>query len=974
MPEEVTLYEIAHLAIQIDADPTKLLDNLHLISQIKHLSPSAESGQEVFDRILTYCEIQYSSGLANDELLQRVSIWSSQKDFEISPDWAEGTEPNTRLRREKLVSTLGLDLEQIEIFNRIFPVFLEGNILIAPFHTPWYTASRKMEGAFYGPSILSYLKTRGFEEKSLALIDQASDQILDYLGDPKSDEIYSSRGLVVGYVQSGKTTNINVLVAKAIDAGFRLVIILAGLTDVLRAQTQRRIDKEVVGKVLINSDPEETQNDGYVFHADWEDFIVHSPLAGMPAGPPIERLTTRRFDFANTRNANLFSDGWAKNDISARIVVIKKNTTRLKALTRSLKNLSTDIRTTLPVLVIDDESDQASVNTINPSKSSAEERNRSSINYEVTNLLKMLSRSQYVGYTATPFANVLIDPDDEHDLFPKDFVYSLAQPIGYMGVKDFYDLDDEFMAVNDLPELESNKARHVRDVYPASEDDVAERLMHAVDTYVLAGALKLYRRDRGIGKFRHHTMFYTDSPLRQQHKEARQSIQEIWETSQHNSPVGLNRLRQIFENDLVKFSQHRDDLDYFPANFDGIREYISRARQKIDKTFNGHSVVLVVNSDDLSTSPDFEMEEIWKIIVGGAKLSRGYTIEGLTTTFFRRTSTAQATLLQMGRWFGYRHGYQDLVRLYISRKEKVGRKVLDLYEAFEAICRDEEALRRELRMYSRVQPGGNRLTPREIPPLIQNSHPMLKPDQRNKMWNATLMSRNFGSQRKMFGSASIEAETLRRNVELFETIITQHPLVLQDFGHERPNPMMVSKVPHKRMLDFLLGFSRPNPTPEHELFVQFLRHERHEIADWLIVMPQLSNVDTWEMSTGDVVSVVRRRYDRDKESFTTIGEDRHRAPCYQIARIETTSDPGAVSDVVSAYARTDGLAVLLTYPMTPKSSPEDTGSIVLDPQTPALGLEYFIPPNSIPLAKFGARRSDAPDKVVVDARDVLDGS
>lgn len=270
-------------------------------------------------------------------------------------------------------------------------------------------------------------------------------------------------------------------------------------------------------------------------------------------------------------------------------------------------------------------------------------------------------------------------------------------------------------------------------------------------------------------------------------------------------------------------------------------------------------------------------------------------------------------------------------------------------------------------MYSRLQPGGSRLTPRQIPPLIQNSHPLLKPEQRNKMWNATLMSRNFGSQRKMFGSASIEAETLRHNVELFEALITEHHLQSQNFGFERPNPMMVSRVPHTHMLDFILGFRRPDPTPEHELFMQFLENERHEISEWLIVMPQLTNAETWEMSTGDSVSVVRRRYDRDKKSFTTIGEDRHRVPCYQIAQIETSSDLEAVSDVVSAYAKTNGIAVLLTYPILPKSSPEDSSSFVLDPRTPALGLEYFIPPNSIPLAKFGARRSDTPDKLVVDA-------
>ncbi len=957
----------------LSPDPLGFVDNLHLLGRAK-LSAQVNNGQEVLGHVLDHCETQFDSGNANDSLYLLMTTWTSQKDFEVGAAWAADTQANTQHRRDKVVSLLQLNPVQTKRFNKIFPLFLDGNILIAANHSSWYTPERKAEGAYYGPSILKYLKNRGFEDQSLALIDQASDQILDYLGDPKAEAIYSSRGLVVGYVQSGKTTNINVLVAKAVDAGFRLVIILAGLTDVLRSQTQRRIDKEVVGKKLIDSDPDEQENGGYVFHADWQDFIEHSALPGKPAGPAIERMTTRKFDFANARNANLFSNGWATNDVSARIVVIKKNSSRLKALTRSLKNLNEDVRRSLPVLIIDDESDQASVNTIDPTKRKAEQRKRTAINEQVVNLLNMLKRSQYVGYTATPFANVLIDPDDSEDLFPKDFVYSLAQPIGYMGVRDFHDLDNEFMTVNDRPELESNKARHVRDFYPTTEDVAAERLLHAVDTFVLTGAIKLYRQEMGVGKFRHHTMFYTDSPLRQLHKEAKESIHEIWSTAQHNTSVGLSRLRDIYENDLVKFSEHRGDANYFPPDFEGIREYVSKARQKIDKVFNGHSVVLVVNSDDESTSPDFEMEEIWKIIVGGAKLSRGYTIEGLTTTFFRRTSKAQATLMQMGRWFGYRPGYRDLVRLYISRKERVGTKEIDLYEAFEAICRDEEALRRELRMYSAVQPDGSRLTPREIPPLIQNSHPLLKPDQPNKMWNARLMARNFGAMRKAFGSASIASNVLSHNAQLLKDLVAVYPLQSLDFGVERPVPMMVTEVPHQEMMHVLTSFKVPKMTPIHVMLMKFLEEEKHEISRWLIVMPQLANADKWEIVPGLHVSRVSRTYDAADQSFTTVGEDRHRAPCYRISRQHPIPDQQSENPHVVSYASIDGLAVLLVYPMAPLASSKDPHPPVLDPATPAIGFEYFIPPNKIPLARFGARRKNAPDKIVVGVDEAEDTS
>src|SRR5262249_22258646 len=144
----------------------------------------------------------------------------------------------------------------------------------------------------------------------------------------------------------------------------------------------------------------------------------------------------------------------------------------------------------------------------------------------------------------------------------------------------------------------------------------------------------------------------------------------------------------------------------------------------LDDIRRGPSPVLMVNSAEGAEAPDFDGKVgVWKIIVGGAKLSRGYTIEGLTISYFRRRSAMQDTLMQMGRWFGYRSGYTDLVRLYIGRAETMGKETIDLHQAFEAMCRDEEDFRTQLAMYE----GKGGITPKEVPALVFNSHPRLRP-------------------------------------------------------------------------------------------------------------------------------------------------------------------------------------------------------------------------------------------------------
>ncbi len=404
---------------------------------------------------------------------------------------------------------------------------------------------------------------------------------------------------------------------------------------------------------------------------------------------------------------------------------------------------------------VDDEADQASINTKDPRKDTPERRERTAINKLIAELLHELPRAQYIGYTATPFANVFVDPDDVDDVFPKDFIVSLDPPAAYMGGKQFHDLDRD----PDLDDEEqslavSNERAFVRGLYADLEnDDPARRLeiRDALDSYVLSGAIKLFRKaNEAHGDFRHHTMLVHESVRQADHAELAATVTSVWNEAGYTSPAGERRLFELWQYDFAPVTEERAPNAPLLDDFRDLRPFIGEAVSRIR---SGYSPVIVVNGaaerDYVQEDLDFQGGDVWKILVGGAKLSRGFTVEGLTTTYYTRRTTAADTLMQMGRWFGYRPGYDDLVRLYIGRNVPGARKntTVDLYKAFEAIVRDEEDFREQLRQYQGLDENGRpRVRPIDVPPLVFQSLPWLSPTGRDKMFNARLTSKGEGGK------------------------------------------------------------------------------------------------------------------------------------------------------------------------------------------------------------------------------------
>lgn len=834
----------------------------------------------------------------NDSIRLMFHQWLSDYDSRNMPDpvgWALGTDACSVERRNRIYGLLEMSPEARQILDRHFPIPFDANRGFGhPNHVEWYDEERRRATRYYSASLESYLSAGGWSQQNISLVRQSAEYVIGNLADPLwasdavPDRAFAGRGLVVGYVQSGKTTMMNLTIATAIDVGYKLVVVLGGLTDLLRRQTQRRFDKEVAGKRVLEHDPEAHEAAGYLYAKDWNSFIEHGTPPPGVRPRNIERLTTLKNDYKRPIG-NAFPTAWVNDPSSCRVVVIKKNKQRLQQFIRGIEQgVPAESRRKLSVLILDDESDQATVNTVDPRKS----KERKGINQQLIKLLGLLPNAQYVGVTATPAANCFTDPSDANDIYPRHFILPLARPDGYMGILDFHDLDSELVPIP--AELDQpKKYLHVRDIRSPRDADY-EELQSALDAFVLSGALKIYRQTTGAYsvKQRHHTLFYSDSTRVIDMITAQKRILGLWEQSAYSSRAGLARLKMLYDQDLRGRSPHKDDVKHFPRNFGELVPYVSKAVQKIDEPFDGHGPVLIVNGTRDSAQIDFQVMDIWKVIIGGMKLSRGYTIEGLTVTFFRRKSTNEAALMQMGRWFGYRAGYRDLVRLWISRQESAKPSPVDIYDFFESVCIDEETLRRKFKQwYDYRSPDGKRITPIQIRPLISTVDSRLRPVAKNQMWNARLDAMTFSGVREntVFGGS---LRDIKNNESLWRELFKEFKLSKTTIGER--DVYFSSDVPAGRMVDVFQAVGRPSVTSSEQsefLFASFLRSSECRVRRWTVVIPQLSKADVgrgfWTLDDGRKLVEFKRGWRKKNERLKTIGDKRDRP----MAHVLTCTSP-----------------------------------------------------------------------------------
>ncbi|MBB5933760.1 Z1 domain-containing protein [Streptomyces zagrosensis] len=947
------------LAALRQAGPQPLVGGLRYWSQ--GLAPEPDTTQEGFrDRLL--------GGYAGHPLVElwrrAVTAW----DFAQSPPWSAAG-PCTDARRTDIYALLALDDETRKVLTELVPVAVaDAPTVISTEFTPWYTPAAQQSRNWYWPAYERVLERKGWNAAALAALDEATDRVVERLANPATPAIYQSKGLVVGHVQSGKTANFTGVIAKAIDSGYRLVIVLAGTLNLLRQQTQRRLDMELIGRENILRGGDETESD-YADDPEWhrDGFLAHGGLPSVLGAFDIVRMTTRDNDykrllqgitaleFEKQEPALPLHDPRNVHRSAARLMVVKKNKTVLTKLLKDLQKIRTPLAE-IPVIIIDDESDQASVNTSDPRKLREGKAERTAINGLVSSLLALLPRSQYVGYTATPFANVFIDPSDTADIFPKDFIVSLPAPAGYMGVRAFHDLDSG-VPWQERTYANSQGKAHVRDIPPTAEEEDTDTLQQALDAFVLSAAIKLYREQndpRGLS-YPHHTMLVHESVRTVDHRALAERLTGLWHASGYMGPTGHARLRTLFDTDFAPVSAARADGFATPADFAEVAPHIGAACIRIGGDENP---VLVVNSDkDIEQgTADFDKRSLWKILVGGAKLSRGFTVEGLTISYYRRTTTQADTLMQMGRWFGFRKGYRDLVRLYISRGESYGKKEIDLYDAFEAVCRDEESFRAELKRYAPLIDGKPQVTPAQVPPLVAQHLPWLKPTSANKMYNAELIE--IRSPGTWIEPAAYPggAPPVRRNAARWRPLLDDLGGADQLFTNPpdsssalvRRFPARTSVVGHSRLVGVLEGleWSRPDLFQPHLTYLKQLDGTLAKVEDWLLIAPQLVARDRFEATLlgSPPLSLAQRSRAPYSESFARVTGYEHRVAAERLineagsagalvpplrgvallyAVLDITGDRPPIHDVVS-----DGVAdpsrVIMAFALLPPKSAIDT--------------------------------------------------
>jgi len=563
-------------------------------------------------------------------------------------------------------------------------------------HVPWLpTKKSEMKEWPFWERYARYLATdQKWAPQMVESLDHDTEMVLERLEDPKRPGAWDRRGLVVGSVQSGKTANYTGLINKALDAGYKLVIVLAGIHSNLRSQTQLRIDEGVLGFDTQKSRKLSQDNRwiGVGLHPRPKPLVVHSLTSSAENGDFSRRV-------ADNILVMLGSDPV--------VLVVKKNSRLLSNLLTAVLHATGPngaeknkrrIRD-VPLLLIDDEADNASIN-VKVRKDEDEEANRvSAINGKIRELLLCFEKAAYVGYTATPYANVFINPDvktEKHDddIFPRSFIINVKAPSNYVGPTKVFGLDGDAEAsiaeADGLPIIRSAEDGIAATAFPRGHNKehvpagLPQSLRKAIRDFLLAAAA---RHARGQGAKHCSMLVHVTRNVAVQERVATLVRDElnmlkgrIANGDGSRTPTLLDELRQLWENDFVPTSKLLGADAGKSLSWSEVAPSIYPATAKI--------TVITVHGLAKEALDYKEHDAVGRsvIAIGGDKLSRGLTLEGLTVSYFLRTTKMYDTLMQMGRWFGYRHGYLDLCRLYTTN---------ELVDWYRHVALAEVELRRE---------------------------------------------------------------------------------------------------------------------------------------------------------------------------------------------------------------------------------------------------------------------------------------
>ncbi|MEC0269712.1 Z1 domain-containing protein [Paenibacillus anseongense] len=521
----------------------------------------------------------------------------------------------------------------------------------------WWTSKEKLKNENYYWNRYKESLINSLPPDVVKTLDEDTDIVMDNIEDPSIDN-FSRYGMVVGHVQSGKTGNYSALVCKAADAGYKFIVVIAGGINNLRNQTQERMNEAFVGV-------DKGKPVGVGKLGDNRKELL-----------PIS-LTTTEQDF-NKQDANKNAQGLNFDNISSPIIlVIKKNSSTLQNVISWLEAQYKNQISKHAMLMIDDESDYASINT-------KKEDDPTIINKRLRKLLSLFRKSVYVAYTATPYANIFIDheagtDDLGRDLFPKDFIYALKAPTNYFGArKIFLDTNKKHL----IPIEDYSKIIPLNHKRESPITSLPESLCEAIRLFILNIGI---RNLRGQGN-KHNSMLIHVTRFTLMHQNISNQV-EIYFSK-------VKKDITAFSN-LINSEDHSKHIENMKQTFDKIHMEIEFTWGQVIKSISEIIKTIIIREvhTDTKIPLEYRKDRVTNaIVIGGTSLSRGFTLEGLNVSYFLRNTVFYDTLMQMGRWFGYRPDFEDLCRIYMTKEMITNFGLIieateDLFDNFDRMAR-----------------------------------------------------------------------------------------------------------------------------------------------------------------------------------------------------------------------------------------------------------------------------------------------
>ncbi|NKS67183.1 hypothetical protein GS461_17210 [Rhodococcus hoagii] len=736
-------------------------------------------------------------------------------------------------------------------------------------------------------------------QDQIAELNRVSSEIVALTPDP-SKQLESRRGLVVGYVQSGKTTNFTAVIAKLADLGYNLIIVLSGVHNSLRAQTQIRLNQQLVAK-----NPEK-----------W--FNITSTTEDFPF-----RVNAKSGDGHLSHGFSAYVTSHGKTSL----IVAKKFSSVLNNLFEWLDQKGAKKHlANARVLVIDDEADQASVET-------------RTINPLIRQILALMPGATYIGYTATPFANVFIDPSDSDDLYPRDFILNLPRPDGYFGPEKIFgrtdpDPDepnvDGFDMIRIIPAADESvlrpKGKKTEDGFVPS---ITVELRNALRWFFLATAARFYRSKPGHSSMLIHTSFNTKvhdayrAPLRQ-------FVDEHLSAVEDKDPEILGELRELWEYETSKVdsSVWNRKIEPFDTIADNLQDVLTRCR------------VIVDNSKSDERLDYTGGDPVIAIAVGGNTLSRGLTLEGLVSSVFIRPSNTYDTLMQMGRWFGFRDGYEDLPRIWMTD---------ELRNSFRHLSIVEHEMRQDIEVYKLQNK-----TPMDIAVRIR-THPSLRITA--KMGGAVPAKTSYSGARlqtRYFRES--DSEWLSNNLEAAERLVQAVSARSMRKMSTQGGHAIYRHAPVSLVLEFLDNYQIHENSTDMDVRMlkkyieQSFQKDDPELLHWNVAVMSGEGEEI-EFAGTKVRTAIRSRIDHShKENSSDIKTLMSKQDIVVDIDGMTSSDAKKLKESQlkvrrSQESQTKGVPLLALYPLDKVSRPtrEGNGRKNLDAELTPVGLAIVFP-------------------------------